>query len=115
MEVPTHKIGYWRTKPNYLSQFKYSPPPAADGSVQQSSLNSCNVIPGTDENLRHPLVQCSGRGYCAQYSKSPKAALLPHPIAFCKCERDWADPECATKRKSQVKAFFYSVFLGIFG
>lgn len=34
---------------------------------------------------------------------------------FCKCFRDWADPECRTKRKSQMTAFFLSVFVGFFG
>jgi len=34
------------------------------------------------------------------------------PVTFCQCERDWADPECGTKRKSQRSAFFYSLFLG---
>lgn len=44
----------------------------------------------------------------AQQSSSP-------PLAFCHCERDWADPECGTKRKSQTKAFFWSLFLGFAG
>merc|ERR1719502_2008136 len=35
--------------------------------------------------------------------------------SFCKCYRDWADPECRTKRKSQMVAYFLSVFLGFFG
>jgi hypothetical protein len=37
------------------------------------------------------------------------------PIAFCQCEDGYADPECSTERKSQFKAFLWSLSLGMFG
>lgn len=114
MDVPTHRIGYWRTKPNYLTEFKYAPPSGDDGKPSQSKLNSCNEIPGTDTPEK-PLNQCNGRGYCKGFSLNPKTASHEKPLSFCSCERDWADPECGTQRKSQMKAFFLSVFLGFLG
>lgn len=36
-------------------------------------------------------------------------------IRFCACDRDWADPECRTRRKSQFVAYFLSLFGGYFG
>jgi len=42
-------------------------------------------------------------------------AAQANPISFCQCDRDWADPECGTQRKSQRTAFFWSLFLGFTG
>lgn len=113
VEVPTHKVANWRTKENYLTEFKYTPPGGnSKNGIWPGTpprLNSCN-IPGLASTL-----QCGGRGYCRSFSLSSVAAQRSQPLAFCKCERDWADPECGTKRKSQMKAFFWSLFLGYFG
>jgi TM2 domain-containing membrane protein YozV len=35
--------------------------------------------------------------------------------SFCACERDWAGPECRTRRKSQRKAFLLTLFGGFLG
>jgi len=44
-----------------------------------------------------------------------KSSAMGKTTQFCRCFRDWADPECRTQRKSQMTAFFFSVFLGFFG
>jgi len=36
-------------------------------------------------------------------------------LQFCSCDQDWADPECATERKSQATAFAISIFGGFLG
>merc|ERR1719440_2657870 len=60
--------------------------------------------------------RCNGRGYCRAFSKTFVATKDDDtPLSFCQCERDWADPECGTKRKSQMTAFFWSLFLGFLG
>jgi len=103
--IPHHKVGNWRTKPNYLNEFKYVPPGKGPDA---GTLNSCNQpnVPATK--------QCSGRGYCKSFTTSSIAVqqMSSPPLSFCQCERDWADPECGTKRKSQRTAFFWSLFLG---
>lgn len=44
-----------------------------------------------------------------------KASASGKTTQFCMCYRDFADPECRTRRKSQMTAYFLSVFLGFFG
>jgi len=104
--IPRHIIGNWRTKTNYLSEFKVT---AAGKDV----LNSCSQT-----DIPSNLV-CGGRGYCKGFSMDSDAANQltsgSPPMSFCQCPQDWADPECGTKRKSQTKAFFWSVFLGFTG
>jgi len=103
MDVPHHSVAIWRTKPDYLLSYEYVPPgtpPTAAGT-----LNSCNE--GVDRTQ-----QCSGHGYCQAWSTSSTAN---HPASFCLCDRDWADPECRTRRKSQVTAFLCSLFGGFLG
>lgn len=104
--IPTHKVGNWRAKPNYLSEYKYLPP---GKNARASVLNSCSLpnVPATQ--------QCSGRGYCKSFSTSSAAAQQSQPLSFCYCDMGWADPECGTKRKSQMTTFFLSLFLGMFG
>jgi len=98
-DVPSHAVGNWRTEPDYLIDFQYVPP---GGSARDGVLNSCDV-----ENLPLPL-QCSGRGVCQTWDQEN----LHSPTTFCRCDRDWADPECKTRRKSQLGAFLLSLFLG---
>jgi TM2 domain-containing membrane protein YozV len=45
----------------------------------------------------------------------PDGLAQQHPASFCECDRDWADPECRTPRKSQAVAYFLSVFFGFLG
>lgn len=106
IQIPTHKVGNWRTKTNYLSEYKYLPP---GKSANAAVLNSCSLpnVPATQ--------QCSGRGYCKSFSTNSAAAQQSTPLAFCYCDRSWTDPECGTKRKSQMTAFFLSLFLGFLG
>merc|ERR550514_2628240 len=98
-DVPVHRFAGWRVEPDYLVDFQFSLPGKWD-----PILNSCSV---------YGLVsteQCSGHGKCQTWDHSD-----PNSPTFCKCDREWADPECRTRRKSQLKAFFYSLFLGYLG
>eukprot|EP00403_Amphidinium_massartii_P035636 CAMPEP_0178450392 /NCGR_PEP_ID=MMETSP0689_2-20121128/43099_1 /TAXON_ID=160604 /ORGANISM="Amphidinium massartii, Strain CS-259" /LENGTH=280 /DNA_ID=CAMNT_0020075853 /DNA_START=347 /DNA_END=1185 /DNA_ORIENTATION=- len=91
--------------------------------MDNTTLNSCEV-PGMPEDR-----YCSGHGKCVKWGSSSRdmqeASLDPYftrrpelarnEIAFCRCNRDWADPECRTRRKSQLTAYLLSLFLGPFG
>lgn len=102
VSVPSHSVGNWRSKPDYLLKFQYVPPGA---TTQTALLNSCSL-----QNLAQTL-QCSGRGVCKPFVRDN----LENPISFCHCDRDYADPECRTKRRSQSVAYVLSLFFGIFG
>eukprot|EP00392_Amoebophrya_sp_AT5.2_P011600 g11679.t1 len=56
-------------------------------------------------------LQCSGRGVCKPFNPDN----IQNPTSFCDCDRDYADPECRTKRKSQILAYVLSLFLGFLG
>jgi len=106
--IEQHELGNWRAVPSYLSLFKYLP---AGQNVNSAVLNSCAQphLPASE--------QCNGRGYCKEFNS--RGLMDPHrssnPLVFCQCDRDWADPECGSRRKSQKIAFFWSLFLGFFG
>ena len=102
LSVPQHTVGNWRAKEDYLIKHQYIPPGAGPADA---ILNSCSL-----ERLAQTL-QCSGRGVCRPWFKDN----LNNPIMFCDCDRDWADPECRTPRKSQAIAYVLSLFLGLFG
>ena len=59
-----------------------------------------------------PTLQCNGRGVCKLWDETN---LRDKSMSFCECSRDWADPECRTRRKSQVLAYLLSVFAGPLG
>jgi len=100
--VPEHTVGNWRSKTDYLMQYQYLAPGATQ---DQATLNSCA------QPLLAQTLQCSGRGVCKPWD----ADNLNNPVMFCDCDRDWADPECRTPRKSQAIAYSLSLFLGMFG
>lgn len=102
LDAMGHSTANWEDKPSYYTNFQYIPP-GKDES--QAVLNSCSVT-GLD-----PALQCNGNGVCRAFNTSGASAV----VDFCECYRDWADPECRTKRKSQYKAFMLSLFGGIFG
>lgn len=104
MEVPKHRVGNWRKNPNYLVDFQYL---EKGKPITDAKLNSCMVkdVPAT--------LQCSGHGYCKEWHQEGGVSL--QPLSFCICDRDWADPECRTRRKSQITAFLLSAFGGILG
>jgi len=104
--IPQHAVGNWRAIPSYLNQFKYVP---EGKNVNNAVLNSC-----AQKDLP-AAFQCNGKGYCREFSPSGITAKNPNPVAFCQCDRDWADPECGSRRKSQTTAFFWSLFLGFLG
>jgi len=101
-DVPSHAVGNWRGESDYLINFEFIPP---EGSAKDAKLNSCSFA-----HLAQTL-QCSGRGICKAWDPDN----LANPISFCECDRDWADPECRTPRKSQITAYFLSLFVGFLG
>lgn len=101
-DVPTHEVANWRGEPDYLIRHQFIPPGA---SSRNAVLNSCAV-----ERLAATL-QCNGRGTCKIFDT--KRSI--NPTTFCECDRDWADPECGTRRKSQSVAFTFAVLGGPFG
>eukprot|EP00440_Ansanella_granifera_P030183 gb/GFBE01032793.1/.p1 GENE.gb/GFBE01032793.1/~~gb/GFBE01032793.1/.p1 ORF type:complete len:525 (+),score=96.37 gb/GFBE01032793.1/:1-1575(+) len=107
--VPSHRVPNWKKESDYLVQFEHVP----DGQPETSAtLNSCNAAAEGDE-------VCSGRGECKQWSHLPlkltDSKVVATGVSFCKCESQWADPECRTRRKSQFKAFLLSLFTGFLG
>lgn len=104
VNIPSHTIANWRTEPDYLIKYEFVPP---GGNAQSAKLNSCSI------NSLSTMLQCSGRGVCRSWTDD--ATVTKHPARFCDCDRDWADPECRTRRKSQMVAFGLSLFLGMFG
>lgn len=100
--LPSHPVGNWRMEDDYLVRYAFVPPGT---SSKEAILNSCSM-PGLA-----PTAQCSGHGGCHVWHKSEDS----NPSPFCRCDPEWADPECRTKRKSQTTAFFLSVFFGFFG
>lgn len=107
VSVPRHSLGNWEVKSNYLTEFQYIPA----GTSKTAVLNSCNNL-AIANNL-----QCNGHGKCRAWNDLPRGGVdnSVKRLSFCECDRDWADPECRTPRKSQVTAFTLSVFLGMFG
>jgi TM2 domain-containing membrane protein YozV len=100
--IPMHSLGNWRKKPDYLVSYEYVPTGATPSQV---SLNSCSL----DLDLAATL-QCSGRGYCKGWS-----LYKGDSISFCSCDRDYTDPECRTRRRSQTSVFLCAIFGGMFG
>lgn len=97
-----HSIGNWRQEEDHLVKFQFVPPGA---SSKEAVLNSCS-LPGLS-----PTLQCSGHGGCHTWEKTADA----NPTQFCRCDAEWADPECRTRRKSQVVAYLLATFLGVVG
>lgn len=96
----SHTMGNWRSVPSYLRDFEYAP-----GENEVRQLNSCAATAPAP-------APCSGNGVCRQMNLTSGRVA---PITFCECDRDWADPECRTRRKSQTVAFALSLFGGIIG
>jgi len=101
-DVPVHNVGNWRAEQDYLIRHQFIPPGA---SAKSASLNSCSLT-----RLSQTL-QCSGRGVCKLWD----TVNLENQLSFCECDRDWADPECRTRRKSQLVAYMLSLFVGFTG
>lgn len=102
VDVPQHTVGNWRGETDYLLNFEFVPPGAP---ADEATLNSCAL------DYLSQTLQCSGRGVCKKWDEDDAA----NPSRFCDCDRDWADPECRTRRKSQWVAYLLSLFLGFFG
>ncbi|CEM39643.1 unnamed protein product [Vitrella brassicaformis CCMP3155] len=98
-----HTVGKWRQQPNYLLKYDFVD---TDG---RRVRNSCSL-----QTSIAPSLQCSGRGTCKQWQDAPSIAG-GRTLQFCQCDREWADPECRTKRKSQALAYVLSLFFGFLG
>lgn len=98
-DVPTHLMPEWRKQPDYMVDFQFVIP-----GERNPFLNSCSV------NGLVAAMQCSGRGTCQPFDNKD-----PYSVTFCKCSSSWADPECRTKRKSQLLTFYLSMFGGFIG
>lgn len=101
-DVPVHKVGNWRAEPDYLIQHQFIAP---GSSAKDARINSCS------NNRLSQSLQCSGRGQCKMWN----AGDQDNNLAFCECDKYWADPECRTPRKSQTLAYLLSMFFGILG
>jgi len=101
-DIPVHQVGNWRGRPDYLIKHEFVRP---GGSARNAQLNSCS-----DDRLSQTM-QCSGRGVCKLWDPSN----IENTLSFCECHRDFADPECRTRRKSQAVAYFLSLFFGFLG
>jgi TM2 domain-containing membrane protein YozV len=104
LDVPSHSVGNWRAEPDYLLTYEFVPP---GGSALDARLNSCSL-----DHLSQ-THQCNGRGVCRMWIHD--GLVHGHPTMFCECDRDWADPECRTRRKSQAAAYLLSLFFGFLG
>jgi len=106
VNIPKHKIANWLKKNNYMITYEYLPPGRVPGA---GTLNSCNQgLP--------PSMVCSGHGSCRDWFDAPLSPTASaNRLAFCQCEKEWTDPECRTRRKSQITALSLSVLFGLFG
>eukprot|EP00927_Polykrikos_kofoidii_P018186 TRINITY_DN18381_c0_g1_i1.p1 TRINITY_DN18381_c0_g1~~TRINITY_DN18381_c0_g1_i1.p1 ORF type:complete len:585 (+),score=72.17 TRINITY_DN18381_c0_g1_i1:61-1815(+) len=102
-DVIPHHIAAWQAQPSYVADFQVS---ITGKPTIVAALNSCDQL-GVPEAER-----CSGNGVCKPWNAS---SSISFPTHFCECFRNWADPECRTRRKSQAVAFALSVFLGPLG
>lgn len=102
-DIPEHKVGNWRAQPDYLLKHEYILPGAS--ARNGGALNSCSI------QRLSPNLQCSGRGSCKLWHENS----IDNSLAFCECDRDWTDPECRTRRKSQTVAYLLALFLGFVG
>lgn len=94
----------WDAKPKYLVEFHVKPAGKTDA---EPILNSCAA---SADLSGQPA--CSGNGKCKEWLAG---GVDSEPVSFCACGRDWADPECRTRRKSQAQAFKFSLFGGFLG
>merc|ERR1719326_1465725 len=109
LESIAHHIAFWREKPSYIASFVVVKPGAP---MKNATLNSCELSDIPKE------LQCSGNGFCREWSHNKtrsKARISTQPMRFCECDRDWADPECRTRRKSQTTTWLLSMFAGFLG
>lgn len=110
IKIEEHKVGFWRQKEDQSVAESFKLP---DGSL---GFNSCS----------YPQLAvwqvCSGRGSCEAFdpkslSREYIAGHIPSSLAttFCKCNTNYAGPECRTERKSQLYAYLLSLFTGFLG
>eukprot|EP00933_Yihiella_yeosuensis_P078009 TRINITY_DN8908_c0_g1_i1.p1 TRINITY_DN8908_c0_g1~~TRINITY_DN8908_c0_g1_i1.p1 ORF type:complete len:610 (+),score=97.49 TRINITY_DN8908_c0_g1_i1:121-1950(+) len=104
----------WESRPSYLLSYQFIPeqhektnPVDKLQQPVQAVLNSCEV-----EGI--PVEQkCGGNGVCKTWAGNNISGFPA--LSFCECHRDWMDPECRTRRKSQLTAFALALFGGPIG
>lgn len=100
LDVPTHKVAYWRQAPEIFLKASYKNP-----STGEVRFNSC-----MDPEMSAQAV-CNGHGYCSPFDRNN----IVKPLFFCKCDLYWAGPECEEKQKSQTTAWLLSLLFGFVG
>lgn len=94
-----HIVGAWRKQVDFSLKESYQ---KADGSLIFDSCSDPHV---------DTINVCSGRGVCEMWEQGN----IRNPLGFCRCQNEWAGPECRTRRKSQIGAFVLSLFFGFLG
>lgn len=97
----SHSVPTWFVTIGYLKEFEVIP---KGMSASDAIYNSCS-----DDSLDDDQI-CNGHGSCQEWSHGENATT-----SFCACDRDFADPECRTRRKSQLTSFVLSLLLGCLG
>ncbi|CAD7956442.1 unnamed protein product [Amoebophrya sp. A120] len=98
----SHTLAKWRTKPDFTLELQA----AKDPTTSALGLSSCN-------NANIPdAFKCGKRGVCVPFDPVDAS---PQAFMVCKCDPEYAGLECKTERKSQLTAYFLSVFFGMFG
>jgi len=103
MKIPGHNVPFWRQADDYSVTYAYTHP-----VTKQLGFDSCS-----DPTVSY-LHVCGGNGHCAPWEPATSTEENPG-VFFCKCNQDWADPECRTQRKSQFRAFLLSLLFGYTG
>lgn len=113
---PREPLAGWESKSSYLLKFQYVPhayvKANASEKAESSGIATMRAVTNGCSIQLKPGEQCSGHGTCQKWNATSAYAV---PLLLCKCDRDWADPECRTRRKSQTTAFFLALFGGYLG
>jgi len=94
-----HSVAAWRQQPDFS---------LADAFVKQDGTL---VYDSCSDHMIDTLHVCSGNGKCEVWDVDDVAT----PLAFCRCDKAYAGPECRDRRRSQRTAFLWAVFGGLVG
>jgi len=93
----SHPTAIWQSKASYITNFQVFAP-----NQDAPILNSC------EQADLPPALQCSGHGFCRTFGAHTK-------LAFCDCDRDWADPSVEHAGSPKKQHTFCHSFLGGLG
>lgn len=130
-----HSEANWRQETSYMNRWQLhasgASSPAGSGNWWEDCTDGRSGTPchiGLGEGTQLPVVnscllsdqieqvdhaKCSGNGYCRPFNDM--FPLSAGELTFCQCNKGWADPECSTKRQSQLTTFLLSIFVGFTG